>query len=126
MTTLLRQSPAVNTDCLSCGTTLLLPEVNGGLCGLCHAEIESDMKSEREQIEELTRQLDRLLAACRAALSDPCRHGGLSVTTEGMLSDAIAATGEPKGATAWTRGEPGACPDCLALPCVCNADSIPE
>ncbi len=108
MTTLLHHEHAVNVDCLSCGTTLLMPEVDGGLCGMCHAEVMSDMMSERELIEELTRQRDRLLAACRSALpalqyyghppgaqhvNAPPSRRQVSEALQ-LASDAIAATGE--------------------------------
>ncbi len=94
MTTLLRQAPAVNVDCLSCGTTLLMPEVAGGLCGLCHAEVMSDMKSEREIIEELTRQRDRLLAAAKSVLDALDEHEyGIGSDVFTQLRNAITATG---------------------------------
>ncbi len=106
MTTLLTDAPAVNVDCLNCGTTLLTPEVAGGLCGLCQAEVMSDMKSEKEQIEELTRQRDRLLDACiqvrnYAADTLDCQVCGCEDGTGHaedcpvpQVRDAIAATGE--------------------------------
>ncbi len=49
-----------------------------------------ELKRLRDELDRVTYQRDILVAACKAALSDPCRHGGLGMGTEAALTVAIA------------------------------------
>lgn len=67
MSILLTRAPAVKATCLSCGTELLQPELDGMLCMLCQEEVKTDMTAEEAHIQKLERDNQELIAACKSA-----------------------------------------------------------